>query len=311
MTNRKEEKMEEMVLNEERQKKVDYLLNCERYGFDELVLVMELLRGEGGCPWDIEQTHKSIRKDFIEETYEVIEAIDTEDPVLLREELGDVLLQVAFHSQIEREEGRFDIYDVTNDICAKLIHRHPHVFGEVKVNNSDDVLVNWDKIKGEEKHRETLTDKLRAIPPMLPALMRAQKVGKKASFFDFETADAVFDKLYEEYSELKAYKNGHYYSAAGAYTDVFYYRLVAEVEELEIGETCALESEMGTCIMKKLPLNEGAWKDKANESFFVEYEDTVSESEYRKLVESYFDDITVDEEIIKKYSVADVTPVYF
>lgn len=210
MTNRKEEKMEEMVLNEERQKKVDYLLNCERYGFDELVLVMELLRGEGGCPWDIEQTHKSIRKDFIEETYEVIEAIDTEDPVLLREELGDVLLQVAFHSQIEREEGRFDIYDVTNDICVKLIHRHPHVFGEVKVNNSDDVLVNWDKIKGEEKHRETLTDKLRAIPPMLPALMRAQKVGKKASFFDFETADAVFDKLYEEIEEVReAMKSGN------------------------------------------------------------------------------------------------------
>ena len=201
--------MEELILNGERQKKVDYLLNCERYGFDELVLVMELLRGEGGCPWDIEQTHKSIRKDFIEETYEVIEAIDTEDPVLLREELGDVLLQVAFHSQIEREEGRFDIYDVTNDICAKLIHRHPHVFGEVKVRNSDDVLVNWDKIKGEEKHRETLTDKLRAIPPMLPALMRAQKVGKKASFFDFETADAVFDKLYEEIEEVReAMKNG-------------------------------------------------------------------------------------------------------
>lgn len=201
--------MEEMILNGERQKKVDYLLNCERYGFDELVLVMELLRGEGGCPWDIEQTHKSIRKDFIEETYEVIEAIDTEDPVLLREELGDVLLQVAFHSQIEHEEGRFDIYDVTNDICAKLIHRHPHVFGEVKVRNSDDVLVNWDKIKGEEKHRETLTDKLRAIPPMLPALMRAQKVGKKASFFDFETVDAVFDKLYEEIEEVReAMKNG-------------------------------------------------------------------------------------------------------
>ena len=192
------------MTKDERQKKVDYLMNAERYGFDDLVLVMELLRAEGGCPWDIEQTHKSIRKDFIEETYEVIEAIDTEDPVLLREELGDVLLQVAFHSQIEREEGRFDIYDVTNDVCAKLIHRHPHVFGEVKVNNSDDVLVNWDKIKGEEKHRDTLTDKLRAIPPMLPALMRAQKVGKKASFFDFETADAVFDKLYEEIEEVRA-----------------------------------------------------------------------------------------------------------
>ena len=197
------------MTKEEREEKVAYLLSKAGYDFGDLVLVMELLRSEGGCPWDIEQTHKSIRKDFIEETYEVIEAIDNEDPVLLREELGDVLLQVAFHSQIEREEGRFDIYDVTNDICAKLIHRHPHVFGEVQVNNSDDVLVNWDKIKGEEKHRETLTDKLRAIPPMLPALMRAQKVGKKASFFDFETADAVFDKLYEEIEEVReAMKRG-------------------------------------------------------------------------------------------------------
>lgn len=193
----------------ERQEKISYLLAKERYGIDDLVLVMELLRGEGGCPWDMEQTHKSIRKDFIEETYEVIEAIDNDDPVLLREELGDVLLQVAFHSQIEREEGRFDIYDVANDVCAKLIHRHPHVFGEVKVENSDEVLVNWDKIKGVEKNRETLTDKLRAIPPMLPALMRAQKVGKKASFFDFDTADAVIAKLYEEIEEIReALKNG-------------------------------------------------------------------------------------------------------
>ncbi len=197
------EKMKEQLTSVQRKEKVDYLLGKDVYGFDDLVLVMQLLRSEGGCPWDMEQTHKSIRKDFIEETYEVIEAIDTDDPVLLREELGDVLLQIAFHSQIEREEGRFDIYDVVSDICAKLIHRHPHVFGEVKVNNSDDVLVNWDKIKGEEKHRDTLTDKLRAIPPMLPALMRAQKVGKKASFFDFETADAVFDKLYEEIEEVR------------------------------------------------------------------------------------------------------------
>lgn len=189
--------------SEERKEKIEYLVNAEDYGFEDLVLIMQLLRAEGGCPWDMEQTHKSIRKDFIEETYEVIEAIDTDDPRLLREELGDVLLQIAFHSEIEREEGRFDIYDVTNDVCAKLIHRHPHVFGEISVENSEEVLVNWDKIKGEEKHRDTLTDKLRAIPPMLPALMRAQKVGKKASFFDFDTADAVIAKLYEETEEVK------------------------------------------------------------------------------------------------------------
>ena len=199
----------EQVKTMGKQEKVDYLLGKDRYSFDDLVLVVEVLRGEGGCPWDIEQTHKSIRKDFIEETYEVIEAIDTDDPVLLREELGDVLLQVTFHSQIEREEGRFDIHDVANDICVKLIHRHPHVFGEVKVSDSEEVLANWDKIKGVEKHRDTLTDKLRAIPPMLPALMRAQKVGKKAAFFDFETIDAVFDKLYEEIEEVReAIKGG-------------------------------------------------------------------------------------------------------
>ena len=198
------------LTKEQRDANVRYLLEKKTpYTFDDLVTVVELLRSEGGCPWDMEQTHKSIRKDFIEETYEVIEAIDTDDPVLLREELGDVLLQIAFHSQIETEEGRFNIYDVTNDVCAKLIHRHPHVFGEVQVSNSAEVLVNWDKIKGEEKHRDTLTDKLRAIPPMLPALMRAQKVGKKASFFDFETAEAVFDKLYEEIEEVReAMKRG-------------------------------------------------------------------------------------------------------
>ena len=187
----------------ERQERISYLLGCEKYGFEDLVLIVQLLRGKGGCPWDMEQTHKSIRRDFIEETYEVIEAIDTEDPKLLREELGDVMLQVVFHAQIEREEGRFDIDDVANDICAKLIYRHPHVFGELKIDNSADVLKNWDKIMGVEKQRNTLTDKLRSIPPMLPALMRAQKVGKKASFFDFETTDAVYDKLYEEITEVR------------------------------------------------------------------------------------------------------------
>jgi tetrapyrrole methylase family protein/MazG family protein len=189
---------------EERKEKMEYLLSKSEYNFDDLVLIVQLLRGEGGCPWDMEQDHKSLRRGFIEETYEVIEAIDTEDPKLLREELGDVLLQIVFHADIEREADRFDMDDVANDICAKLIHRHPHVFGELKLDNSEDVLANWDKIKGVEKQRNTLTDKLRSIPPMLPALMRAEKVGKKASFFDFETTEAVFDKLYEEIDEIRA-----------------------------------------------------------------------------------------------------------
>ncbi len=192
------------MTDNERQEKIEYLLKAEKYDFDDLLLIVQILRGKGGCPWDMEQTHKSLRRDFIEETYEVIEAIDTEDPELLREELGDVMLQVVFHADIESEQGRFDIDDVSNDICAKLIHRHPHVFGELKLDNTADVLENWDKIKGVEKQRNTLTDKLRSIPPMLPALMRAQKVGKKASFFDFATTEEVYSKLFEEIDEIKA-----------------------------------------------------------------------------------------------------------
>ena len=192
-----------ILTDNEKQRKVERLLSLERYSFDDLCEIVTILRSNVGCPWDKEQTHKSLRKDFIEETYEVIEAIDTEDPKLLREELGDVLLQIVFHADIEHEEGRFDINDVANDISAKLIHRHPHVFGELKLDNSDDVLANWDKIKGVEKQRNTLTDKLRSIPPMLPALMRAQKVGKKASFFDFGTVEEVYAKLNEEIAEVK------------------------------------------------------------------------------------------------------------
>lgn len=177
---------------------------AQGYGFEDLIDVVEVLRSEEGCPWDREQDHKSIRKDFIEETYEVIEAIDTDNPELLREELGDVLLQVVFHAQIEREKQVFTVEDVANDICVKLIHRHPHVFGDVKADTSEKVLSNWEKIKSDEKDRKTVTDKLRAIPPMLPALMRAEKVGKKASCFDFSDAESVMAKVYEELDELRA-----------------------------------------------------------------------------------------------------------
>ena len=181
---------------------IQNLLSKDSYAFDDLVDIVVVLRSEQGCPWDKEQTHKSIRNDFIEETYEVLEAIDTEDPVLLREELGDVLLQVVFHARIEEQEGRFDINDVANDICVKLIHRHPHVFGDVNADTSEQVLKNWDAIKSEEKQRMTVTDKLRAIPPMYPALLRAQKVGKKASCFDFADADQACDKVLEEIREV-------------------------------------------------------------------------------------------------------------
>lgn len=192
----------------DRESKINYLLSREKgsYTFDDLLMVVELLRSPGGCPWDIEQDHHSIRNDFIEETYEVVEAIDKDDPVHLREELGDVLLQVVFHARIEEEEGRYNAQDVTNDICEKMIYRHPHVFGEVQVKDSQQVLSNWEKLKGVEKQAErvTMTDQLRAIPSMEPALMRAQKVGKKAACFDFANAEEVYRKLDEEIAEVKA-----------------------------------------------------------------------------------------------------------
>ena len=183
---------------------INELLAKKTYNFDDLVTVMKVLRSEEGCMWDREQTHESIRNNFIEETYEVIEAIDTSDTKLLREELGDVLLQIVFHAEMESEKGVFTIDDVANDICAKLIHRHPHIFADVSVSSTADVLANWEAIKSKEKSRTTLTSKLRSIPPMLPALMRAEKVGKKASMLDFPTVDDVLAKLDEEVAELKA-----------------------------------------------------------------------------------------------------------
>lgn len=182
--------------------KIFVLLEKKRYDFDDLVMLLEVLRSERGCPWDREQTHQSIRKDLIEETYEVIEAIDTDNPVLLREELGDLLLQIVFHAGIEAEKECFTVHDVANDICVKLIHRHPHVFGEVQADTSEKVLANWEVIKSEEKERITVTDKLKAIPPMLPALMRAEKVGKKAKCFDFADAEEAMDKVCEELTEF-------------------------------------------------------------------------------------------------------------
>lgn len=176
-------------------KKVEYILSREKYDFYDLCAIMEILRGEGGCPWDTEQTHESIRKNFIEETYEVIEAIDKKDMSLLREELGDVMLQVVFHTQMEKEVGTFDINDVTHDVCAKLVHRHPHIFGDVNAETSDEVLKNWEAIKNVEKSRETVYDKLNSIPSMTPALMRASKVAKKSGEYKEYTNAEMIDMI--------------------------------------------------------------------------------------------------------------------
>lgn len=177
----------------------------DKYNIDDLLGIMAVLRAPGGCPWDAEQTHESIRKDFIEETYEVIEAINKKDKVLLEEELGDVLLQVVFHSQIAKEEGSFDFSDVCDGICKKLIERHPHVFGEVEVNGSEDVLKNWDEIKRKSKRQKTQGSSMLKVPKELPALMRSQKIQSKAkkAGFDWEEIGGAFEALESEIKELK------------------------------------------------------------------------------------------------------------
>ena len=135
----------------------------EHYTIDDLAEIVTLLRSKDGCPWDKVQTHESIRPDLIEETYEVIEAIDQNDPEMLREELGDLLLQVVFHSRIETEQGHFTLDDVCTDICNKLIIRHPHVFSTVQADTTEEVLKNWDTIKEETKHQTTRTQTLEAV----------------------------------------------------------------------------------------------------------------------------------------------------
>ncbi|MBQ4153664.1 MAG: nucleoside triphosphate pyrophosphohydrolase [Clostridia bacterium] len=177
----------------------------ESYNIDDLVKIVAILRGENGCPWDREQTHKSIRNDLLEEAYEVADAIDRGDNTDLIEELGDLLLQVVFHSQIGVEEKAFDLNVVADGICKKLVYRHPHVFANVKAETSEEVLDNWDKLKKTEKHMSSYTETLKAVPSAFPALMRSQKVQKRAakSGYDFLSLEDTVLKLEEELKELK------------------------------------------------------------------------------------------------------------
>ena len=173
----------------------------ERYDYADLLQIMKVLRAPGGCPWDGEQTHESIRRDFLEETCEAVEAIDRADMTGLCEELGDVLLQVVFHAQIETEKGGFTMDDVVNGICQKLVYRHPHVFGKTQVSGSDEVLVNWDALKRKEKGQVTAADAVDAVARTLPGLWRAEKIQSKAAKAGFVWPD-VRGKLAEEVEEL-------------------------------------------------------------------------------------------------------------
>ncbi|MEX1265120.1 MAG: nucleoside triphosphate pyrophosphohydrolase [Actinomycetota bacterium] len=196
----------------------------------DLVSVMARLRGPGGCPWDAEQTHRTLAHHLLEEAHELLEAIDAGDDDAMRDELGDVLLQVVFHAQMAADEGRWDIDDVAQGLVAKLVYRHPHVFGEVEVSGADEVLVNWEKLKAAEAGERAAVDD--DIPASLPSLARAAKVQRRAAGWGFEwrSVDSALAALREEVDELAA--------AVG----------VAEAEE-EVGDvlfaTVALARKLG------------------------------------------------------------------
>ena len=201
------------------QEDIDYLTSVyipkdvdNKKDFYDLVNTIEILRSENGCAWDREQTHESIKNSLLEEAYEVIEAIEDDNIDGLIEELGDVLLQVVFHSVIGKEDGYFNISDVIEAITSKMIYRHPHVFGDISINNSKEVLDNWDELKKTEKNYETITEEINGIAKTLPSLIKAHKVQKKVAKvgFDFESIDEAVKKIEEEITEvLDVYKTNN------------------------------------------------------------------------------------------------------
>lgn len=171
----------------------------------EFVDLIKQLRAPGGCPWDREQTHDSIKMNLLEEAYEVYDALCEGNDDKIKDELGDLLMQIVFHSIIAQEEGKFDIDDVAGNVYEKMVRRHPHVFGEIILDKSSEVLLEWEKIKRVEKHFLSYSQDLKDVVRSLPSLKRAEKIQKRASKagFDWDSAEGVFEKLYEEIGELK------------------------------------------------------------------------------------------------------------
>lgn len=234
------------------QEDIDYLTSVyipkdlnNKKDFNDLLQIIETLRGENGCPWDREQTHKSLEKALIEESYEVIDAIEKDDDDAIIEELGDVLLQVVFHASIGKEDGYFDIGDIIGGICHKMISRHPHVFGTLDgVNSSEDVLEKWDELKKKEKGYGSLTEEMGAIAKSFPALLRAHKVQSKAGKvgFDFESIDSAIDKVKEELKEvINVYNTENMDKIKDEVGDLLF-SCVNVARILKIDEECALNS---------------------------------------------------------------------
>lgn len=196
-----------------------------QYNFNDFMEIIRKLRSEEGCPWDREQTHESLKSCLVEECYEVIDAINEGDVMNLREELGDILLQVALHTAIAEENQEFTIDDVVSEVSEKMIRRHPHVFGNKTIVNSEQQLKTWDEIKRQEKNEESVSESIMNVPRAFPATIRAEKVQKIAAKvgFDFESYDQALEKVYEELEELQeARKKGDFYEIEMEFGDLLF-----------------------------------------------------------------------------------------
>lgn len=229
-----------------------YVMLKGKYSFNDLLDIMERLRAENGCPWDREQTHESLRIYMIEETYEVLEALESGDKSRFCNELGDLLLQIVFHAQIAKENGDFDIGDVTTEVCRKLISRHPHIFGNVQADTAEKVVENWEDIKKKEKKIKSQTGVLKDVPKILPALMRSYKVQQKAAQvgFDWDDIEDVFRKVEEEIIELRdVYKSNNVERITDELGDAFF-ALVNLARFLNVQPELALNGTIGKFIRR-------------------------------------------------------------
>lgn len=239
---------------------------------EDLVELMATLRSEQGCPWDRKQTKDTIKPYIIEETYEVVEAVDERSPEKIREELGDLLFEIVFYAQLLKEEDGIDIYDIIETVHTKMIRRHPHVFGEVKVNNAEEVLVNWELIKKEEKKAERKSV-LDGVPKHLPSLLRAHRIQSKASHvgFEWENFHQVLEKLDEEFSELRqAYKHENLEEIEDEFGDLLFV-LVSIARFLHVNPDDALRkaitkfTDRFTQIERAMQTMNKDWKDLSGE----------------------------------------------
>lgn len=255
------------------QEDIDYLTSLyipkdidNKKDFNDLVEIIDTLRGENGCPWDIEQTHESIKNQLLEEAYEVVDSINNDDIDGLIEELGDVLLHVVFHASLGKDDGYFNIHDVIESICSKMIYRHPHVFGDSKVNNSGEVLDNWDELKKQEKSFITVTEEMNAVAKALPSLVRAHKVQKKAAKvgFDWDDIEDAFLKVQEELKEvLDVYKSNNKEKIKDEVGDLIF-ACVNVARKLNIDEEEAVNSTIQKFIKRFSFIEEEALKSNKN-----------------------------------------------